>query len=62
MRLDGRGKPFYARVRQRDQTIDSTHYATAAEAGAAYDRMAAVFIKNPRNLFQNNGEKSMEWD
>lgn len=40
MREDGRGKPFYARIRISDrQIIDSAHYKTAREAAAAFDRM-----------------------
>lgn len=39
MKTDGRGKPFYARIRACNRIVESTHYATAAEAGDAFDRL-----------------------
>jgi hypothetical protein len=44
MRTDHRKKPFYARIRlSEERFVDSTHYATAAEAAAAFDRMIKAF-------------------
>ncbi len=43
MRRDGRNKPFYARIRLSDRRLlNSTHYATAVEAAAAFERMLKV--------------------
>jgi len=43
MALDGRARPYYARVRFQGQEINTQYYATADQAGLAYEIMAGVF-------------------
>jgi hypothetical protein len=40
MKRDGRAKPFYARITVKGGgRVESTHYATALEAGEAFLRL-----------------------